>query len=71
MQGDYGDMSTVAEYEDAECQMYAIHWEQKLRDAAGQFVRACHDCGERQADPPSELCPGCEAYRAHIGVPAI
>jgi predicted Zn-ribbon and HTH transcriptional regulator len=25
----------------------------------------CADCGERQSDPPSKLCPGCEAYREH------
>jgi len=64
-------MSTLTEYEDAEFEMYAFHWEQQLRDAAGLFVRAFHDCGKRQANPPSSLCPSCEAYRAHIGVPAI
>lgn len=25
----------------------------------------CEDCGEFYADPPSKLCPGCEAYREH------
>ena len=25
----------------------------------------CEDCGERPADLPSRLCPGCEAYREH------
>lgn len=29
--------------------------------------RMCEDCGERPADPPSRLCPGCEAYREHTG----
>lgn len=25
----------------------------------------CIDCGENYADPPSKLCPGCQAYREH------
>lgn len=25
----------------------------------------CDDCGVHWADPPSALCPGCEAYREH------
>ena len=28
---------------------------------------ACVECGVNQADPPSHLCPGCEAYQAHTG----
>jgi hypothetical protein len=27
--------------------------------------RRCADCGLHYADPPSRLCPGCEAYREH------
>lgn len=25
----------------------------------------CADCGINRADPPSPLCPGCEAYQGH------
>lgn len=25
----------------------------------------CEECGARPSDPPSRLCPGCEAYREH------
>jgi ribosomal protein L32 len=25
----------------------------------------CEECGKNYADPPSRLCPGCEAYREH------
>lgn len=25
----------------------------------------CDDCGVNRADPPSNLCPGCQAYREH------
>ena len=25
----------------------------------------CEDCGINPADPPSRICPGCEAYREH------
>jgi hypothetical protein len=25
----------------------------------------CEDCGKNYADPPSRMCPGCEAYQAH------
>jgi hypothetical protein len=27
----------------------------------------CEDCGKNRSDPPSKLCPGCEAYREHTG----
>jgi hypothetical protein len=27
--------------------------------------KRCDDCGVHWADPPSALCPGCEAYREH------
>lgn len=25
----------------------------------------CEGCGKDRADPPSKLCPGCQAYRDH------
>lgn len=25
----------------------------------------CAECGIYRADPPSKVCPGCEAYREH------
>ena len=25
----------------------------------------CEDCGKYPSDPPSKLCPGCEAYKDH------
>lgn len=25
----------------------------------------CDDCGVNRSDPPSLLCPGCQAYREH------
>jgi hypothetical protein len=25
----------------------------------------CEECGQYPADPPSRLCPGCEAYQEH------
>lgn len=25
----------------------------------------CEGCGQNRADPPSPLCPGCQAYREH------
>jgi hypothetical protein len=25
----------------------------------------CDACGRNRSDPPSKLCPGCEAYMAH------
>jgi rubrerythrin len=28
-------------------------------------AKKCAGCGVHYADPPSELCPGCEAYRGH------
>lgn len=32
--------------------------------------RVCKECGKYPADPPSKLCPGCEAYREHSGCAA-
>ena len=26
----------------------------------------CESCCENAADPPSKLCPGCEAYQEHM-----
>jgi len=25
----------------------------------------CEGCGKNRSDPPSKLCPGCQAYRDH------
>lgn len=27
--------------------------------------KLCDECGIYRADPPSKLCPGCQAYREH------
>jgi hypothetical protein len=27
--------------------------------------KKCEGCGQNYADPPSKLCPGCQAYREH------
>jgi rubrerythrin len=27
--------------------------------------KKCIECGTNYADPPSKLCPGCEAYQEH------
>ena len=26
----------------------------------------CEECGKNYADPPSKLCPGCQAYQEHL-----
>ena len=28
--------------------------------------RRCSECGKYWADLPSDICPGCEAYREHM-----
>jgi hypothetical protein len=28
-------------------------------------IKSCADCDVNLADPPSKLCPGCQAYREH------
>ena len=35
------------------------------RDKKPCYLMLCDDCGINYADPPSRLCPGCEAYRDH------
>ena len=37
------------------------------REKRAVLLNLCKDCGINPADPPSRLCPGCEAYRAHTG----
>jgi hypothetical protein len=29
--------------------------------------KRCAECDKEWADPPSRLCPGCQAYRDHTG----
>jgi hypothetical protein len=36
---------------------------EKALESAG--AQRCVECGIYLADPPSRLCPGCEAYREH------
>ena len=46
--------------------LYEITCPECLRDGQAPANRnLCVDCGKNYADPPSELCPGCEAFRAH------
>jgi hypothetical protein len=46
-------------------------WRKEARQALGvesgrkpRYPVLCEECGN-YADPPSRLCPGCEAYQAH------
>lgn len=36
-----------------------------LETAVGKKPKKCDKCGINLADPPSKLCPGCEAYKEH------
>ena len=47
-----------------------IAMEQALKAAYERGVKTampplCDECGQDYSDPPSKLCPGCEAYREH------
>lgn len=44
------------------------HLAQAAMSGAGELAARCIDCAENPADVPSNLCPGCEAYREHTGV---
>jgi rubrerythrin len=37
----------------------------KNLDKKPQYPMLCEECGKNYADPPSRVCPGCEAYREH------
>lgn len=39
----------------------------RLAKARKMRARVCSECGENAADVPSDLCPGCQAYRDHTG----
>lgn len=39
-----------------------------LRDADREYRKRapiCESCGVNRSDPPSKLCPGCQAYQEH------
>lgn len=36
-------------------------------DRSGPTLKKCVGCGVNYADPPSKLCPGCQAYKDHTG----
>jgi hypothetical protein len=38
---------------------------QREMDAESVRRRRCTECGQHWADPPSTLCPGCQAYVEH------
>lgn len=31
-----------------------------------RMPKVCDSCGQNPPDPPSRLCPGCQAYRDHV-----
>jgi rubrerythrin len=37
----------------------------RLRAKAPRLPPKCESCGVNYADPPSKLCPGCQAYEEH------
>ncbi len=37
----------------------------KAAKATRKKPKPCDECGIYLADPPSQLCPGCQAYREH------
>lgn len=40
--------------------------ERKAKEIDGtRRPKKCDECGINYADPPSKICPGCEAYREH------
>lgn len=44
--------------------------DQEVQDAFDGKIKApaiCEECGKGHSDPPSKLCPGCQAYRDHTG----
>ena len=70
----------VAEYQDAskmlkvmECYDLTINIEDQLAEdralhtapKAKECPPMCDGCGVNPSDPPSRLCPGCDAYRDH------
>jgi hypothetical protein len=34
-------------------------------EPAPRLPTMCASCGKYRSDPPSRLCPGCEAYQEH------
>lgn len=37
----------------------------RAKALAGKLPPRCEGCDKDYADPPSRLCPGCQAYRDH------
>ena len=44
-------------------------WQAMLKAALDEpECPMCDECGKYPADPPSKLCPGCQAYREHTAI---
>ncbi len=39
--------------------------EMEMEDEERRLRLLCVECGEYPSDPPSKLCPACEAYQEH------
>ena len=47
---------------------HSICWDRQLEKyppGGSTAAKLCAECGTNYADPPSKLCPGCEAYQEH------
>lgn len=40
-------------------------WKASAKEIRRQKPMLCDGCLDNYADPPSDLCPGCQAYREH------
>jgi len=52
-------------YSDHEQRQMDIKSGEELDRRARRRPPICEGCGVNRSDPPSKLCPGCQAYREH------
>lgn len=45
-----------------------LRYPSRTGDGEADAPAICDECGKYPADPPSRLCPGCQAYRDHTAV---
>lgn len=57
----------AAYFENAVRLQALIHTGKDIARPKRRRSKMCKECGVNSADPPSRICPGCEAYREHTG----
>lgn len=70
LKGRTGQKKPVGLIVDRDCGLCdgACKCELPRRDCKYVYLKMCSECGVNPADPPGDLCPGCDAYKEHQSI---